>query len=222
MVIFICVRLSLKYNPPTHCSNCKEIIMEIKMKHCRLFGHDWIVKDDRIIYKGQEILLSDITKISNPTKSMGQIIFQFRTKQKWYTVDCWTKQENDFNKVLKHIGDHSSDPAYWKKPIAEMTEEEKETYFKYAYDCYQNNLISIFEFDAIKVGCLRTEPMFDPKTAMTMQSAILKAKVDSLYKNKNNGTKTIIKDAVIGGVVAGPAGAVVGAIVGKNAVDNKK
>lgn len=40
-------------------------------------------------------------------------------------------------------------------------------------------------------------------------------------KPKDNGTKTIIKDAVIGGVVAGGAGAVVGAVVGKNKVDNK-
>lgn len=41
------------------------------------------------------------------------------------------------------------------------------------------------------------------------------------YK-KDDGTKTIVKDAVIGGVVAGPAGAVVGAIVGKNKADEKK
>lgn len=61
--------------------------------------------------------------------------------------------------------------------------------------------------------------MFDTETAMAIQNATLKAKLDSL--DQNNGTKTIIKDAVIGGVVAGPAGAVVGAIVGKNVVDKK-
>ncbi len=38
------------------------------------------------------------------------------------------------------------------------------------------------------------------------------------YK-KDDGTKTIVKDAIIGGAVAGPAGAVVGAVVGKNKVD---
>ena len=41
------------------------------------------------------------------------------------------------------------------------------------------------------------------------------------YK-KDDGTKTIVKDAIIGGVVAGPAGAVVGAVVGKNKVDQDK
>jgi len=41
------------------------------------------------------------------------------------------------------------------------------------------------------------------------------------YK-KDDGTKTIIKDAIIGGAVAGPAGAVVGAVVGKNKVDQGK
>lgn len=38
----------------------------------------------------------------------------------------------------------------------------------------------------------------------------------------STGTKTIIKDAVKGGMIAGPTGAVVGAIVGKNKVDNAK
>lgn len=45
----------------------------------------------------------------------------------------------------------------------------------------------------------------------------------SLYekpKKKNDGTKEIIKDAVIGGVLAGPTGAVVGAIVGKEKADS--
>lgn len=41
------------------------------------------------------------------------------------------------------------------------------------------------------------------------------------YK-KDDGTKTIVKDAVIGGIVAGPAGAVVGAIVGKDKADKEK
>lgn len=38
----------------------------------------------------------------------------------------------------------------------------------------------------------------------------------------DSDTKTIIKDAVKGGIIAGEAGAVVGAIVGKNKVDNEK
>lgn len=39
-------------------------------------------------------------------------------------------------------------------------------------------------------------------------------------KTKANATKTIIKDAIVGGVIAGETGAVVGAIVGKSKVDN--
>ncbi len=38
----------------------------------------------------------------------------------------------------------------------------------------------------------------------------------------SSGTKTIIKDAVKGGIIAGEAGAVVGAVVGKNKVDHEK
>ena len=46
--------------------------------------------------------------------------------------------------------------------------------------------------------------------------------VQAVACKKDDGTKTILKDAVIGGVVAGPAGAVVGAIVGKNKVEQDK
>jgi len=38
----------------------------------------------------------------------------------------------------------------------------------------------------------------------------------------NSGTKEIVKGAVIGGIVAGEAGAVVGAAIAKNNLDNKK
>ena len=41
-------------------------------------------------------------------------------------------------------------------------------------------------------------------------------------RTSNSGTKEIIKGAVIGGVVAGDAGAVVGATVAKNKLDNEK
>lgn len=39
---------------------------------------------------------------------------------------------------------------------------------------------------------------------------------------RKEDTKTIIGNAAVGGIVAGPAGAVVGAIVGKNKADSKK
>lgn len=41
-------------------------------------------------------------------------------------------------------------------------------------------------------------------------------------RTSNSGTKEIIKGAVIGGIVAGDAGAVVGATVAKNKLDNEK
>ena len=40
--------------------------------------------------------------------------------------------------------------------------------------------------------------------------------------SSSSGTKTIVRNAVKGGIIAGPAGAVVGAIVGKNKVDESQ
>ena len=41
-------------------------------------------------------------------------------------------------------------------------------------------------------------------------------------REQKKETATIIKNAAVGGIIAGPAGAAVGAVVGKNKVDNQK
>lgn len=48
------------------------------------------------------------------------------------------------------------------------------------------------------------------------------SKMGPQKKPSDSGTKEIIKGAVIGGIVAGEAGAVVGATVAKNKLDNQK
>lgn len=46
--------------------------------------------------------------------------------------------------------------------------------------------------------------------------------IKSQATSQGDATKTIVKDAIIGGVIAGEAGAVVGAIVGKSKIDNDR
>ena len=60
------------------------------------------------------------------------------------------------------------------------------------------------------------------KKPLDFASALAQTGLQVQKYNKRKETKQIVKGAVVGGIVAGDAGAVVGATIAKNKIDSKK
>ena len=111
--------------------------------------------------------------------------------------------------------------AAMKKKPEELTDEERRIVLYELDKLYSLKQFTPMEYDAIKSKYLGKKSLVE----LAGEDVVLAAQTSlnnkaAAKQAKKAETKTIIKDAAIGGIVAGPAGAVVGAVVGKNKVDN--
>lgn len=106
-----------------------------------------------------------------------------------------------------------------KKDPSEWTEEDRKLLLN---DLEKHRSFLTFQqYDVLKAKYKGTTSV----TEMLIKGGYSLSEIDKMSTantgiSQADATKTIVKDAVVGGVIAGPAGAVVGAIVGKNKVDS--
>ena len=106
-----------------------------------------------------------------------------------------------------------------KKDPSEWTEEDRKLLLN---DLEKHRSFLTFQqYDVLKAKYKWTTSV----TEMLIKGGYSLSEIDKMSTantgiSQSDATKTIVKDAVVGGVIAGPAGAVVGAIVGKNKVDS--
>ena len=72
------------------------------------------------------------------------------------------------------------------------------------------------------MGVLATVSVFTGFVGFFIFGSNLKPPAQIRVPKSTSGTKQIIKGAIIGGIVAGEAGAIVGAAIAKNKLDNSK
>ena len=106
-----------------------------------------------------------------------------------------------------------------KKDPSEWTEEDR----KFLLNDLEKHrsFLTFQQYDVLKAKYKGTTSV----TEMLIKGGYSLSEIDKMSTantgiSQADATKTIVKDAVVGGVIAGPAGAVVGAIVGKNKVDS--
>ena len=106
-----------------------------------------------------------------------------------------------------------------KEDPSEWTEEDRKLLLN---DLEKHRSFLTFQqYDVLKAKYKGTTSV----TEMLIKGGYSLSEIDKMSTantgiSQADATKTIVKDAVVGGVIAGPAGAVVGAIVGKNKVDS--
>lgn len=106
-----------------------------------------------------------------------------------------------------------------KKDPSEWTEEDRKLLLN---DLEKHRSFLTFQqYDVLKAKYKGTTSV----TEMLIKGGYSLSEIDKMSTantgiSQADATKAIVKDAVVGGVIAGPAGAVVGAIVGKNKVDS--
>lgn len=98
-----------------------------------------------------------------------------------------------------------------KKKPSKWTEDDRRLLLKDLES--KRNFLTFQQYDILKAKYSGEKSV----TEMAIKAGVSpssphKKSVDSTTNAQKDGTKSIVKDAVIGGVVAGPAGAVVGAI----------
>lgn len=106
-----------------------------------------------------------------------------------------------------------------KKDPSEWTEEDRKLLLN-DLEKYRS-FLTFQQYDVLKAKYKGTTSV----TEMLIKGGYSLSEIDKMSTantgiSQADATKTIVKDAVVGGVIAGPAGAVVGAIVGKNKVDS--
>ena len=111
--------------------------------------------------------------------------------------------------------------AAMKKKPEDLNDEERRIVLYELDRLYSLKQFTPMEYDTIKSRYLGKPSLVD----IAGKDAVLAAQISVNNKAlaqqaKKAETKTIIKDAAIGGIVAGPAGAVVGAVVEKNKVES--
>jgi hypothetical protein len=111
--------------------------------------------------------------------------------------------------------------------LKDWNEVKKQSQLNTIEQMYKRGKITALEYDDLKSAVNGTKSlrqiMLEHNSSLEdieeMDRKLTKDNTDRLAKK--NATKTIIKDAAIGSVVAGHTGAVVGAIVGKNKADQE-
>lgn len=106
-----------------------------------------------------------------------------------------------------------------KKDPSEWTEEDRKLLLN-DLEKYRS-FLTFQQYDVLKAKYKGTTSV----TEMLIKGGYSLSEIDKMSTantgiSQADATKAIVKDAVVGGVIAGPAGAVVGAIVGKNKVDS--
>ena len=114
-------------------------------------------------------------------------------------------------KRRSHI-DRKKDPSEWTEEDRKLLLNDLEKY---------RSFLTFQQYDVLKAKYKGTTSV----TEMLIKGGYSLSKIDKMSTantgiSQADATKAIVKDAVVGGVIAGPAGAVVGAIVGKNKVDS--
>jgi hypothetical protein len=106
-----------------------------------------------------------------------------------------------------------------KKDPSDWTADEREAMLLYITWMSQTGRLTYTEYEVLKAKYTGTTDSLPYGFAGGLA---VDAKATADRKAQQQATRTIVKDAAIGGVVAGPAGAVVGAIVGKDKADSEK
>ncbi|MEE1138555.1 MAG: hypothetical protein U0M02_08765 [Acutalibacteraceae bacterium] len=111
--------------------------------------------------------------------------------------------------------------AAMKKKPEDLNDEERRIVLYELDRLYSLKQFTPMEYDTIKSRYLGKPSLVDIAGKDVVLAAQISVNNKALAQQaKKAETKTIIKDAAIGGIVAGPAGAVVGAVVGKNKVES--
>lgn len=111
--------------------------------------------------------------------------------------------------------------AAMKKKPEDLTDEERRIVLHELDRLYSLKQFTFIEYDEIKSRYLCEPSLADIAGKDVVLAAQISVNNKAMAQQaKKAETKTIIKDAAIGGIVAGPAGAVVGAVVGKNKVES--
>lgn len=110
-------------------------------------------------------------------------------------------------------------------PKNDLSEEEKAAVIKKIKDAWLAKKISELTYKELTAEYEgRFLSNFEREMALRVDLFHVKSEYENILREKQGkkDRNSIIKGAVVGGVLAGPTGAVVGAIVGKNKADNNK
>ena len=110
-------------------------------------------------------------------------------------------------------------------PKNDLSEEEKAAVIKKIKDAWLAKKISELTYKELTAEYEgRVLSDFEREMALRVDLFHGKSEYENMLREKQGkkDRNSIIKGAVVGGVLAGPTGAVVGAIVGKNKADNNK